>query len=132
MKGERGSVFPILAIVLVGGVLATLIAVELGRLASERRTIAFVADMAAEAGASMVDEAAMRAGELALDPAGAHDRAFAYAGEVGPPGALVTVVSGPAEVCVEISMPYEPRLLALVGASSVELIASACASPATG
>lgn len=132
MSNDRGSVFPILAIVLVGGVLATLIAVELGRLASERRAISFAADMAAEAGAAMLDEDSVRDGLLALDPQGAHDRAMTQIREVAPAGSSVSAAASATEICVTISTSYNPRLLSMVGARAVDLAATSCAAPAAG
>ena len=130
MRSETGSVFPILAVVLVGGILAALIAVELGRLVSERRAISFAADMAAEAGAAMLDEAAVRGGQLSLNPSAARERAVSYAISTAPSGSDIFITSNETEVCVEIASAFEPRLLAMVGARPVELRAAACASPA--
>ena len=67
---DRGTVLPVLALVMVGGALAVALSVELGRCGAAWREASFAADAGAEAGAAQLDPGAVYSGRIRLDPAG--------------------------------------------------------------
>ena len=130
--GERGTVLPVLALLLVGGAMAVALAVEVGRCGASWREASFAADAGAEAGAAAIDREAAYAGLLLLDRDAAEEVAAAAALAARPRmGRRVSVAAGTNEVCVTVHQPFPPGLLSSVAGGRV-IAASACASPGQG
>jgi hypothetical protein len=130
---ERGTVSPVLVLVLVGGVAALALAVELGRFASAAREVAFAADAGAEAGAARIDRAAAYAGEIRLDPVEAQAVAIRGARRArGRPGRAIEAAATEDRVCVTVGRTVEPGLLRAFGVGPWNVSASACAEPRIG
>ena len=127
---ERGSIMPALAVVMIGGVLVAALAVEVGRWGAAHREAAFAADVAAESGATMLDETSVRAGVLALDPVLAREAALEAA--AGPPARAVDVTVDADLVCVTVTDVFRPRLLGPVGIGDSAVTATGCARPRAG
>ena len=129
---DRGTVLPILALVMVGGALAVALAVELGRCGAAWREASFAADAGAEAGAAMLDPAAAYAGRIRLDPAAAEETAAAAALAVRPrTGRRAEAEATPTRVCVTVRQPFPPGLLAPF-VHGRPIAVAACASPGRG
>ena len=115
-----------LVIVPLGGV-----SMDLWRVFAAHRSMAAVADNAAQAGANGIDVDRARAGVIILDPG----RAETIAGQVlaaSPPrvpGAVSQVVASPARVVVRVSGRVRTPLLALVGVASIDVAVSAVGEP---
>ena len=76
---DRGTVLPVLALLMVGGALAVALTVELGRCGAAWREASFAADAGAEAGAAHLDPGAVYSGRIRLDPAAAEEHRRATA-----------------------------------------------------
>ena len=130
--GERGTVLPVLALLLAGGALAVALCVEVGRCGAAWREASFAADTGAEAGAAALDRRAAYAGVLRLDPDLARAAAEEAALAARPrPERRVSATAGPGRVCVTVHQPFPAGLLAPVVRGRV-ITATACASPARG
>lgn len=130
---ERGSALPSVLLLMVGSLLAIGLAVEVGRWATVTRAVAFAADVGAEAGAAMLDEEAVRAGELALAPTQASDTAITAALEARPAASRRAAAdAATVRVCVTVSQTFEPRLLRFAGVGPAEIEATSCAVPGRG
>ena len=131
--GERGSILPAVFVLAFAGLLLLGLAVDLGRWGAAWREAAFAADAGAEAGAAMIDPAAVYRGDLLLDPALAEDVAADAALRArSRPERVVVTIGTIDEVCVTVSQPFRPVLLRAAGVGSVEVTADACARPAQG
>jgi hypothetical protein len=129
---DRGTVLPVLALLLVGGALAVALAVDLGRCGAAWREASFAADAGAEAGAAAIDPGAAYRGSLLLDPAMAEEDAVAAALAVRPrAGRTASAEAEATRVCVTVHQPFPPGLLGSVAVGRV-IAAAACASPARG
>ncbi len=130
---ERGSVLPMFAVIVFGGVLVVGLALDLGRWAATWREAAFAADTGATAGAAMIDVGAAYQGRLALDPVRARSTAVAGAADARPrAGRSTTAEVGAARICVTVRQPFRPTLLRAVGVGERTVTATACAVPAQG
>ena len=130
---ERGTVSPVLVLLLAAGVAALALAVELGRFAAATREVAFAADTGAEAGATRVNRVAIYNGELLLDVPDAERVAARSARRArGRPDKTIHVAATTEEVCVTVSRPFEPGLLRAFGVGPWEVAARSCATPRTG
>jgi hypothetical protein len=129
---DRGTMLPVLALVMVGGALAVALSVELGRCGASWREASFAADAGAEAGAAVLSPDAAYSGLLRLDPAAAEQAAAAAALEARPrQGRRAQAAATPTRVCVTVTQPFPPGLLApFVAGRSIS--ASACANPHRG
>lgn len=108
---DRGSVAP-LVLLLVAVILAmTGLAVDGARILAARREAIDTAQSAARAGAQAVDPNALRQGDLILDPNAATAEAEAFLAATGHRGS-VAVLDGRVEVTVTITRPM-PLLSAL-------------------
>jgi hypothetical protein len=133
---ERGQA----SVVIVGALLVALafvgLAVDGARSFTARRDLQNVADAAALAGASAIDEGHFRAtegAEVRLDPGAARaaiDRVLRASGL--PVTARVEVDVEPDRVSVQVERPLEMTFLRIVGTREQEIGASASASPQTG
>ena len=130
--GNRGTVLPILALLLLGGALAVALAVDLGRCGAAWREASFAADAGAEAGASAIDPEEAYQGRLLLDPTLAEEAAVAAALAARPrTGRVASAEAETARVCVTVHQPFPPGLLGSVVGGRV-IAAAACASPGQG
>ena len=129
---DRGTVLPVLTLLLFGGALAVALAVDLGRCGAAWREASFAADAGAEAGAAAIDPGAAYRGSLVLDPALAEEAAVAAALAARPrAGRVASVEAEATRVCVTVRQPFPPGLLGSVAVQRV-IAAAACASPAQG
>lgn len=130
--GDRGTVLPVLALVMVGGALAVALAVEVGRCGAAWREASYAADAGAEAGAATLDPEAVYGGRLRLEPAGAEEAAAAAALAVRPRvGRRATATATTTRVCVTVTQPFPPGLLTPF-VHGRPIAVSACASPGRG
>jgi len=103
---------PLLGALVIAAILIVALAADLLRYAATVREVAFAADVAAEAGAAVVDPAAAYAGTLRLAPAGAVTAATQAALQTRPrPGRSVDVTVIPGMVCVAVSEPFASRFV---------------------
>lgn len=129
---ERGSMLPMTAgLIFVAFAVAALL-LELSLLGASFRDIATVADLAAEAGASMLVASAAYDGEVALDVAQAETEAHRVGVMWGSGDEVVTVDSSPGRICVTIVDTYRPRTLVFAGVPELSVSAKGCAEPRAG
>jgi Flp pilus assembly protein TadG len=128
------------SVVIIGALLLGLaftgLAVDGARLFTARRDLQNVADSAALAGASAIDEDHFRATEgreVRLDPAAARAAAARVLAASGvPTTAEVDIEVAPDRVFVRIARPVEMTFLRIIGTRAQQIGASATASPQTG
>ena len=133
---ERGQASVLLIGVLMIGLMFVGLAVDGARMFTARRDLQSVADSAALAGASSLDEAQYRASaglDVRLDPVAAR-RAVdeVLSGSSLPATVRVDVAVTDDRVDVRISRPVRPLFLGLVGMGPQGIGAHASASPQTG
>ena len=136
LRGSGGQA----SIVLIGALLVSLafagLAVDGARLFTARRDLQNVADAAALAGASAVDESAFRASEgseVRLDAPGARravERVLAVSGL--PPATRVDVAVDADRVVVRLDRPVGMTFLRIAGMREERIGATAAAGPQTG
>jgi hypothetical protein len=125
--------------VIIGALLLGLafagLAVDGARLFTARRDLQNVADSAALAGASAIDEGHFRSTEgrvVRLEPSAARAAAARVLAVSGVPAdAEVEIEVAPDRVFVRISRPVDMTFLRIVGARKEQIGASATASPQT-
>jgi len=135
-RDERGQASALLAGVLLIGLLVVGLALDGARLFTARRDLQNVADSAALAGASAIDESVYRASggtDVVLDP-GAARRAVAEVvlASALPADASVDVDVRANRVQVRITRRVGLRLLGLLGDHAERIGAHASAAPRTG
>jgi Flp pilus assembly protein TadG len=112
------------------------LSLDLWRAFSERRALSASVDAAAVAGASGIDEQALRAGgAVRLDPAAARRRARASLadGSYTPSEATVTIAGDGSSVTVRAADSIDLTLLrVLLADEALEIAASATSSPEVG
>jgi hypothetical protein len=129
---ERGTVLPVLTLLLFGGALAVGLAVDLGRCGAAWREASFAADAGAEAGAAVIDPGEAYQGRLLLDPVPAEEEAVAAALAARPrDGRAAAAEAETGRVCVTVHQPFPPGLLGSLVRGRV-ISAVACATPAQG
>lgn len=133
---ERGQASVLLIGVLMIGLMFVGLAVDSARMFTARRDLQSVADSAALAGASALDEAEYRTSaglDVRLEPVAAR-RAVdeVLAGSSLPPSVRVEVAVTGDRVDVRIARPVRPLFLGLVGMGPEQIGAHATASPQTG
>jgi hypothetical protein len=129
---DRGTVLPILALLLLGGALAVALAVEVGRCGAAWREASFAADAGAEAGAATLDPEAVYSGRIRLDPQAAQGTAEAAALAVRPRvGRRAEAEATTTRVCVTVTQPFPPGLLTPF-VHGRPIAVSACATPERG
>ena len=128
---ERGSVTAWLMVVPVLLLLLGGVSLDLWAAASVRARLAAVADDAATAGATALDDGALRAGEVRLDPSMAHDRALraVYAHHERERVDAVLVDATETSIGVTVTGIADLRLLGMVGTDRVELQVTGHAAP---
>jgi len=129
---DRGTILPVLTLLLFGGALAVGLAVDLGRCGAAWREASFAADAGAEAGAAVIDPAEAYRGRLLLDPAPAEEEAVTAALAARPrAGRTASAEAEASRVCVTVHQPFPPGLLESLVSGRV-IRAVACATPAQG
>jgi uncharacterized membrane protein len=133
---ERGQASVLLVGVVLLGLAFTGLAVDGTRLFTARRDLHTIADSAALAGASAIDEAQFRASdgmEVRLDPTAAHVAVDAVLRESNlPSDTRVEVDVDPTTVEVRLARPVDLTFLGILGARDQTIGAHATASPNTG
>lgn len=132
-RNERGQAAVLLIGLLVLAVGFVGVAVDGARLFTARRDLSSVADAAALAGASALDEAAYRASmgrEIRVDPERARAAAATVIAEAGvTPGTQVDVAVDGNSVEVRIGRPVATTFLRVVGLAEQHIGAHARAAP---
>ncbi len=132
MRDERGSMLPAFGgLLFVSFVLITL-SVEIALLGAAYRDTANLADVAAEAGASMIDQRALHEGSTTIDPRAATTEAVATVTRAGVSAADTLVEVRGASVCVLIARRLPTFGLRYLAISEIEIDVSGCAEPGTG
>lgn len=132
MRDERGSMLPAFAgLLFVSFVLITL-SVEIALLGATYRDTANLADVAAEAGASMIDQGALHEGTTTIDPRAAASEAVATVARAGISAAETVVEVRGATVCVSITRRHATFGLRYLAISEIVIDVSGCAEPGTG
>ncbi|MCL1599372.1 MAG: hypothetical protein M3094_09325 [Actinomycetia bacterium] len=133
MMDERGSMLPMFAGLLFVSFMILALAVEIALLGAVWRQAADVADIAAEAGAAMIDERLLHTGNIiAIDAQDAGHAALGAAHDLGVAGGDVTVDVGTAKVCVTIRVRHVTRSLRFIAVREIPVEVSRCAVPAVG
>jgi uncharacterized membrane protein len=112
---ERGGVTTFVVIMVVPVVMMAGLAFDGGRILAGRREAIDVAQNAALAGAQEIDAAAVRRGQVAIDPAAVTAAAHAYLASTGHRGEVH--VEG-TEVIVRVTMVVDMQLLSAIGVGS--------------
>jgi uncharacterized membrane protein len=133
---ERGQASVLLVGIVLLGLAFAGLAVDGTRLFTARRDLHNIADSAALAGASAIDEGQFRATdgvEVLLDPVAAHLAVDAVLRESNLPAATqVEVEVDTTRIEVRLARPVDLTFLAILGAPDQVIGAHATASPNTG
>jgi len=108
------------------------IVVELSLLGAAYRDVATVADIAAEAGASVLSASDAYGSHIALDVVAAEEEARRVSGTWGSGDEIVTVSINQGRLCVTVADIYRPQTLAFIGVSEVGVSVTGCAEPRAG
>lgn len=130
---ESGQAMILVVILMVGLIAVVGLVTDGGMVFTQRRDLQNVADAAAAAGASQIDEDAYRAsaGEtVVLDEAAAHEAATRYLDDEG--GVDYSVTVGSNRVDVSVSREASTGFLRVLGIDGVEIDATATAEPRYG
>ena len=130
---DDGQVMILVAILMVGLVAVVGLVTDGGMVFTQRRDLQNVADAAALAGASQIDENAYResAGKtVSLDQSAAYTAAVGYLEQEGGLNYGVTVA--PQQVDVSVSRTATTGFLRVLGIDGVKISASASAEPRHG
>ena len=130
LRADRGSATGwAIGTVMVGLLLVALVFDGAAAMTS-KATALDTAQQAARAGADQLDLAQLRAsGQVAIDPAAAHDAAGRWLHQAGAQG---TVAAAPAQVEVTVTVTRPTVLLASVGIPAFTMTATATARPLPG
>lgn len=132
LRGERGAVAPLVAVIMLALLGITALVVDGGILFSARRDLQGLADSAARAGAMTLDVGALRrTGEAQLDPDAAEEAARTYlraAGFEGSAGVRADTLA----VVVDLAEDRPTVMMGLVGIRTMRTEAHAVARPRTG
>ena len=132
-KDEDGQAMILVVILMIGLIAVVGLVTDGGMVFSQRRELQNVADAAALAGATQIDEDAYRAsaGEtVSLDQAAAYDAAVGYLEDEG--GLNYAVAVAPGRVEVAVSRRATTGFLRVLGIDGVDISASATAEPRHG
>lgn len=130
---DDGQVMILVAILMVGLVAVVGLVTDGGMVFTQRRDLQNVADAAALAGASQIDQNAYRAsaGEtVSLDQSAAYDASVSYLEQEGGLDYAVTVA--PQQVDVSVSRRATTGFLRVLGINGVDINARATAEPRHG
>ena len=132
MTDETGSMLPAFGgLLFVSFVLLTL-AMEISLLGVAYRDVASLADIAAEAGAAMVDLGSLHGGVTELDARAAADEAGASLSRSGVAASEANVHVTDTSVCVSISKRHKVHALGYLAITDIQVEVTGCAEPATG
>ncbi len=132
MNDERGSMLPAFGgLLFVSFVLLTL-AVDIALLGAAYRDTATLADVAAEAGAAMIDQRALHGGTTTVDPRAATLEALATLTRAGVSNSETAVEVRGASVCVSIRKRHRTLGLRYLAVGEIVIDVSGCARPGTG
>ena len=135
-RNQRGQASVLLVGVLLIGLMFVGLAVDGARMFTARRDLQNVADGAALAGASSLDEGVYRAsggGDVRLDPVAARQAVNDVLTRSSLPASVkVDVIVAADRVEVRVVRPVRPLFLGLVGIGPEQIGAHASASPETG
>ncbi|MDJ0791407.1 MAG: hypothetical protein QNJ71_05885 [Acidimicrobiia bacterium] len=126
---ERGSMLPLLGGLMFVTFVVLAVAVDVARLHTAHVELGLAADVAAEAGAAMIDELAAHRGDILLDEARATDAASAAAG-AGLAVSESTVDGG--TICVTLTGEHRTTALTFVGIGVVSVSGRSCAQAVAG
>jgi hypothetical protein len=108
------------------------IVVELSLLGAAYRDVATVADIAAEAGASMLSASEAYGSHIELDVVAAEEEARRVSGTWGSGDEIVTVSIDQGRLCVTVADVYRPRTLVFIGVTEVDVSVTGCGEPRAG
>ncbi len=135
-RSQRGQASVLLIGILLIGLMFVGLAVDGARMFTARRDLQNVADSAALAGASSLDEGVYRASEgrdVRLDPAAARQAVNDVLTRSSlPPSVSVDVAVSADRVEVRVARPVRPLFLGLIGLGPETIGAHATAAPQTG
>lgn len=132
MTSERGSMLPAFAGLVFVSLVILALALEIASFGVVYRQTADIADVAAESGASMIDQAALHTGSTVLDEAAAVREALAIVSGVGGGGVSASVDVLPDRVCVSVMRVHEATALNVISIGAVNVEVTSCAEPRTG
>jgi SpoU rRNA methylase family enzyme len=118
-------------LIFVGFAIVALV-LELSLLGASYRDVATVADLAAEAGASVLVVSDVYDSEIALDVAEAEIEARRVGSMWGSGDEIVTIEADLARICVTVSDTYRPQTLVFIGVTELAVSARGCAEPRAG
>jgi Flp pilus assembly protein TadG len=130
---DDGQVMILVAILMVGLIAVVGLVTDGGMVFTQRRDLQNVADAAALAGASQIDQSAYRASAgatVSLDQSAAYTAAVGYLEQEG--GLNYAVDVAPGGVDVSVSRRATTGFLRVLGIDGVEISASASAEPRHG
>jgi len=129
---EQGTMLPVTAGLVLVAFSIIAIVVELSLLGAAYRDVATVADLAAEAGASMLSAADAYGSQVELDTAAAEQEARRVSGTWGSGDEIVAVTIVEGRLCVTVSDLYRPQTLVFIGVTEVDVSVTGCAEPRAG
>jgi len=129
---ERGSMLPMTAGLIFVAFAVVALVIELSLLGASYRDVATVADLAAEAGASVLAASGAYESEVSLDVVGAEAEARRVGGMWGSGDEVVEIDVDTSRICVTVADSYRPRTLAFIGVTALSVSATGCAMPAAG
>jgi len=132
VNDERGSMLPAFGGLLFVSLVLLTLAVEIALLGAAYRDTATLADMAAEAGAAMIDQQALHEGTTTVDPGAATLEALATVTRAGISSSDTVVEIRGASVCVSIQRRHRTLGLRYLAISEILIDVSGCAQPGTG
>lgn len=130
---ERGSMTPIIGVILFVGIIMLAISVEIGRWATTARTAMAAADGGARSGAAALDTSLAYDGRVVLNPMQAESRAKASA--LSHPAPTIVGASAQAtqdEVCVTVTAEFVAGVGRVFGLEDRIVAVTSCAAPRAG
>lgn len=118
-------------LIFVGFAIVALV-LELSLLGASYRDVATVADLAAEAGASVLVVSDVYDSEIALDVVEAEIEARRVGSMWGSGDEIVTIEADLARICVTVTDTYRPQTLVFIGVTELAVSARGCAEPRAG
>ena len=131
MTGERGSMLPAFAGLVFVSLVILALAVEIASFGVAYRQTADLADVAAESGASMIDESALHIGLTVVDEQAAVREALAVVSGAGRRD-TARVDASLDRVCVSVTRVHEATALSILSIGAVDVEVTSCAVPRTG
>ena len=129
---EQGTMLPMTAGLVFVAFAIVAIVIELSLLGAAYRDVATVADLAAEAGASVLAVADVYDTDVALDTDAAEAEARRIGGMWGSGDEVIDVTVDRDRICVEVTDVIHPQTLVFIGVTEVAVSATGCAEPRAG